>query len=107
MVDGASRFQRILYITLPGIAPVIVILLILQVGALLNANFQQVLILQGNDAGLYEVSDVIDTWVFRAAFQKSQMSLATAVGLFKGVFGLGLVVAVNRLAKRFTESSLW
>jgi putative aldouronate transport system permease protein len=106
-VDGASRLRRVLHITLPGIAPVIVILLILQISAILNSNFLQLLILQGNDASLYEVSDVIDTWVYRAAFLKAQMSLATAVGLFKGVIGLVLVWLANHFARRISDSSLW
>jgi putative aldouronate transport system permease protein len=106
-VDGASRFQRMLNITLPSIAPVIVILLILQISSILNSNFLQLLILQGNDASLYDVSDVIDTWVYRAGFLKAQMSLATAVGLFKGVIGLVLVWLANKFAHRITDSGLW
>ncbi len=106
-VDGANRFQRVLHITIPGMTPVIVIMLILQVASILNTNFLQILILQGSDASLYEVSDVIDTWVYRAAFIKSQMSLATAVGLFKGVVGLVLVWLANRFAHAITDTGLW
>lgn len=106
-VDGANRFQRVLYITLPGIAAVIVIMLIIQVSAILNSNFLQILILQGSDASLYEVGDVIDTWVYRAGFLKSQLSLATAVGLFKGVVGLVLVVLANKVANLITGQGLW
>jgi putative aldouronate transport system permease protein len=107
MIDGANRFQRVINITLPSIAPVIVVLLILQIGSIMSVNFQQILILQGNDASLYEVSDVIDTWVYRAGFIQAQMSLATAVGLFKGVVGLVLVVFANRFARRVGEFNLW
>jgi putative aldouronate transport system permease protein len=106
-VDGANRFQRVLYVTLPGMAAVIVIMFILQISAVLNSNFLQILILQGSDASLYEVGDVIDTWVYRAGFLKSQLSLATAVGLFKGVVGLILVVAANKLANVITGQGLW
>ena len=106
-VDGASRFQRVLYITLPGILPVIVIMFILQVGAILNVNFYQILVLVGGDATLYEVGDVIQTWVYRSAFFNQNLSLATAVGLFQGVIGLVLVVATNKLANRLTDSGLW
>jgi putative aldouronate transport system permease protein len=106
-VDGANRLQRVLHITIPGIMPVIVVLLILNIGSIMNVNFLQLLILQGNDASLYDVSDVIDTWVYRAAFLKSQMSLATAVGLFKGVVGVILVYLANRVARRLGENSLW
>lgn len=106
-VDGANRLQRILHITLPGISAVIVIMLIIQVSAILNSNFLQILILQGSDASLYEVGDVIDTWVYRAGFLKSQLSLATAVGLFKGVVGLVLVVIANKAANLLTGQGLW
>lgn len=106
-VDGASRLQRALYVTLPSIVPVIVIMMILRIGAILNVNFQQLLVLIGNDATLYEVGDVIDTWVYRTAFYQQQMGLATAVGLFKGVIGLALVFVANRVANRLTDSGLW
>jgi putative aldouronate transport system permease protein len=107
IVDGANRLQRALYITIPSIAPVIIIMLILRVGQILNVNFQQILILMGNDGSLFEVGDVIDTWVYRAAFFQQQMSMATAVGLFKGVIGLVLVYFANRLANRLGERGLW
>lgn len=107
MVDGANRLQRIRYVTLPGITEVIVIMLILQIGSILTTNFMQILVLVGNDASLFEVGDVIDTWVYRAGFFQQQMSLATAVGLFKGVIGLALVFGANRLSRRVADSSLW
>ena len=107
MLDGANRFQRMLHITLPGIAPVIAVLLILRIGSIMSANFEQLLILQGNDASLYDVSDVIDTWVYRAAFVQAQMSLATAVGLFKGVVGLVLILLANKIASRVGELNVW
>ncbi|RIK33587.1 MAG: hypothetical protein DCC55_34645 [Chloroflexi bacterium] len=107
IMDGANRLQRVLYVTLPSIAPVIVIMLILQIGQLLDVNFFQLLILMGSDASLYEVGDVFDTWVYRMAFFQGQMSLATAVGLFKGVVGLILIWGANRLANRISDSGLW
>ncbi len=106
-MDGANRFQRMLYVTLPCIAPVIVIMLILNIGQLLDVNFYQLLILVGGDASLYEVGDVIDTWVYRTAFFRGQMSLATAVGLFKGVIGLILLWGANRIANRISDGGLW
>jgi putative aldouronate transport system permease protein len=86
---------------------VIVILLLLRIGHILNVNFEQILILMGTDASLYEVGDVIDTWVYRAGFFQGQMSLATAVGLFKGVIGLALLWGANRLANHLTGHGLW
>jgi putative aldouronate transport system permease protein len=106
-VDGANRLQRVLYVTLPGLIPVVVVLLILRIGHILDVNFLQILILTGNDASLYEVGDVIDTWVYRTGFFQQQFSLATAVGLFKGVIGLALVYFANRVTRRLTDSGLW
>jgi putative aldouronate transport system permease protein len=106
-VDGANRLQRVLYVTLPGLIPVVVVLLILRIGHILDVNFLQILILMGNDASLYEVGDVIDTWVYRTGFFQQQFSLATAVGLFKGVIGLTLVFFANRVTRRLTDSGLW
>lgn len=106
-VDGANRLQRVLYVTLPSIAPVIVIMLILQIGRLLDVNFYQILILMGNDASLYEVGDVFDTWVYRMAFFQGQMSLATAVGLFKGVIGLVMIWGANRITNQLSDNGLW
>ena len=106
-MDGANRFQRVIYVTLPSIMPVIIIMLILQIGNLLDVNFYQLLILMGNDASLYEVGDVFDTWVYRMAFFQGQISLATAVGLFKGVIGLGLIWGANRVANKVSSGGLW
>lgn len=106
-VDGANRFQRVLFITLPSITPVIVIMAILRIGAILNVNFFQILILIGGDASLYERGDVIQTWVYRSAFYNQNLSLATAVGLFQGVIGLILVYGANKVANRLTEGGLW
>ena len=107
MVDGANRFQRAIHITLPGIVPVIVILLILQVGAIFSSNYLQILILIGGDASLYGVGDVIDTWVYRIGFFQGQMAIATAVGILKGILGLGLILGTNWFANRLTENGLW
>ena len=107
MMDGAGRFQRMWFITLPSIMPVMVIMLILRIGAILNVNFYQILILLGNDASLLEVGDVIQTWVYRSAFHQQNMSMATAVGLLNGVVGLILVYLANKVANRLTDTGLW
>jgi putative aldouronate transport system permease protein len=107
IMDGANRLQRARHVTIPSIAHVIVIMLILQIGVIMSTNFQQILILLGNDAGLYEVGDVIDTWVYRAGFFQQQFSLATAVGLFKGVIGLALILSANAVCRRVVGHGLW
>lgn len=104
-VDGASRLQRIWYISIPGIIPTIVVVTILRLGNILDAGFQQIFVLYS--LPVYSVSDIIDTWVYRQGILEFQFSLATAVGLFKGVIGLVLVLITNKLTKRITGSGIY
>ena len=104
-VDGATRWQRIVHISLPGIKDVIVLVLLLRLGSILDAGFAQIFVLY--TLPVYSVADVIDTWVYRQGIQQFQFSLATAVGLFKGLIGLLLLVTANRIARRFAGSSLY
>lgn len=104
-VDGASRFQRILHINIPAILPVIVILLILEVGNLMAIAFEKIYLLQ-NPLNM-EASDVIQTFVYRSGLLEGQYSFSAAVGLFNSVINLVLLVAVNYIAKKTTDHSLW
>ena len=104
-VDGASRLQRIWHISLPGILPVIVILTMLRLGHILNAGFNQIFVLYS--LPVYSVGDIIDTWVYRSGILDFQLSLATAVGLFKGVIGLVLILIANRVAKRIAGYTMY
>ncbi|SFP97157.1 ABC transporter permease [Caldicoprobacter faecalis] len=104
-IDGANRWQQTWYITLPGIMSTIAILLILRLGNILNAGFEQIFIMY--NPSVYEVADIIDTWVYRTGIQGMRYSLATAVGLFKSVVGFILVVTSNWIAKRMGESGIW
>lgn len=104
-VDGASRLRQMFSITLPAILPVIVVFLILAIGSLLNAGFENILLL-GSNPVLRDVSDVLDTYVYRIGIQNSRYSYATAAGLFKAVISVGLLVAANYLARR-SGNSLW
>jgi putative aldouronate transport system permease protein len=104
-VDGASRLQRIWHISLPGILPVIIIVTLLRLGHILDAGFNQIFVLYS--VPVYSVSDIIDTWVYRQGILEFQYSLATAVGMFKGVIGLVMLIASNELAKRWAHASLY
>ncbi|SFB62141.1 putative aldouronate transport system permease protein [Cohnella sp. OV330] len=104
-VDGASRLRQMFSITLPAILPVIVVFLILAIGNLLNAGFENILLLASNPV-LRDVSDVLDTYVYRIGIQNSRYSYATAAGLFKALISVGLLVAANQLARR-SGNSLW
>jgi putative aldouronate transport system permease protein len=103
-VDGAGRLRSIWHITLPGIRNVIVLLFIVRLGHILDAGFDQVYIMY--NVKVYPVADILDTYVFRTGLEQFNFSLASAVGLFKSMIGLVLVVASNRLAKRW-GGSIW
>jgi putative aldouronate transport system permease protein len=104
-VDGASGLRRVWYISLPGILPVIVLVTLLRIGNILDAGFNQIFILYS--VPVYSVGDIIDTWVYRSGVLDFQFSLATAVGLFKGVIGLILILVANQVAKRVANQSLF
>jgi putative aldouronate transport system permease protein len=104
-MDGASKFKQMFLITLPSIMPVIIIFMILAIGNLLNAGFEDILLL-GTNPVLRNVSDVIDTYVYRVGIQNSRFSYATAVGLFKAVISIGLLTLANQIARR-SGNSLW
>lgn len=104
-MDGASKFRQILTITLPTIMPVVIIFMILAIGNLLTAGFEDILLLGVNPV-LREVADVIDTYVYRIGIQNSRFSYATAVGLFKAVISVGLLTIANFVARK-SGNSLW
>lgn len=104
-IDGASKLRQIWHITLPGIRGTIAILLVLQMGKMMDVGFEQVLNLQ--NPAVFSVSDVISTYVYRVGLQNAQYSLATAVGLFQGVISLLLVLTVNHTVKKLGEGGLW
>ena len=104
-VDGAGRLRKIWNILLPSLKPTIVILLILNVGSLLNTGFDQYFLL-GNSL-TREFSDVIDTYAFRYGIQNGMFSYASAVSLFKSVVAFILVMTVNRVAKKLETSHLF
>ncbi|TBL74700.1 ABC transporter permease [Paenibacillus thalictri] len=103
-VDGAGRLRMIWHITLPGIRSVIVLLLILKLGHIMDAGFDQIYILY--NIQVYPVADIIDTWVYRTGLQQLNFSLGAAVGLFKSLIGFVLVLGANRLARKWGEG-IW
>ncbi|WP_138493371.1 ABC transporter permease [Paenibacillus pinistramenti] len=104
-IDGASRFKQIYLITLPSIAPIIIIFMILAIGNLLSAGFEDILLLATNPI-LRPYSDVIDTYVYRVGILNARFSYATAVGLFKAGISVILLVSANKIARR-AGVSLW
>jgi putative aldouronate transport system permease protein len=98
-VDGAGRLRCIWHVTLPGIRNVIILLFIIKLGHILDAGFDQIYIMY--NIQVYQVADILDTFTFRTGLEQFNFSLASAVGLFKSLIGLILVVASNRLARRW------
>ncbi len=105
MVDGAGRFQRIRHITLPGIMPTIVILLILRMGTMMTIGFEKILLMY--NPLTYETADVISTYIYRKGILESNYSFSAAVGLFNSVINFTLLVLANGFSRRVTRSSLW
>ncbi|WP_036745968.1 ABC transporter permease [Paenibacillus sp. UNC451MF] len=104
-IDGAKRFQMIRYITLPSISNTIIILLILRTGHILSAGFDQVFILY--NPMVYNIADILDTYVYRVGLSMGRYSLAAAAGLFKSVVGLLMLLFTNWLVRRMGGQGLW
>ncbi|PYI57404.1 ABC transporter permease [Paenibacillus flagellatus] len=105
MIDGANRFRQIWHVTLPAIRSTIVILLILRLGNVLDSGFEQIFLML--NPFNRETGEVLDTYVYLKGIEQSDYSFATAVGLFKGLVGLVLVIAANQLAKKFGEEGVY
>lgn len=104
-MDGAGRLKQMWYITLPGIAPTIVIMLILAVGGLMGVGWEKAFLLQSPLT--YETSDIISTFVYRKGFQDMDYSYSSAVGLFNSVINCILIIFANTVSRKVSETSLW
>jgi putative aldouronate transport system permease protein len=104
-IDGASRFKRLLHVSIPGIMPMILILLILDVGHFMNVGFEKILLMQNNLN--MASSDVIATFIYRTGIQSGEYSFTTAIGLFNNMINLVLLLTINRYARKKAETSLW
>ena len=104
-IDGAGRVRQATAITLPSLLPVITILFILRLSGILNAGFDQIFNLY--NALVYEVADIIDTYMYRVGILSQEFEFATAAGLFKNVVGVALIVLVNAVIRRFSDHGIW
>lgn len=104
-IDGAGRFRQILNVTLPGIAPIVMLMLILNLGNVLNAGFEQVFNLY--NPLVYESADIIDTFVYRISLVEANYSLGTAVGLLKSVVSFILIVSSYALANKYSDYTVF
>lgn len=104
-LDGCSKFNEVFHITIPSIAPTIIILLILQFGSIMSLGFEKINLLY--TPRTYEVADVISTYVYRAGIVNAQFSLSTAVGFFNSIINLTLLLIVNKISGKVSEISLF
>jgi putative aldouronate transport system permease protein len=105
LIDGANRWQRIRYVTLPGITPTISVMLIMNLGRLMNVGYEKIMLLYNGST--YETADIISTYVYRRGILGNDFSYATAVGLFQAVISVILIVSSNKISKKIGETSLW
>ena len=104
-VDGAGRFRQIWNITIPGILPTIMLLLILRIGTMMSLGYEKTILLY--NPLVLETADVISTFVFRKGILETDYGFSAAVGLFNSVINFALLIIANRLSRRFTQSGLW
>ena len=104
-IDGAGRLRQCFSITLPGIIPMITILLILRIGNIMTVGAEKILLLY--NPSIYETSDVISTFVYRKGLLEANYSYSTAVGLFNSLINFTILVTVNYVSRKVSENSLW
>lgn len=100
-IDGAGRFQKVWHVTLPGIKGIILMLVVLALGGILNAGFEQILVMY--NPAVYASGDILDTFIYRQGLLDAQFSLSTAIGLFKSGIGLILMLAANYIATKYSD----
>lgn len=104
-VDGANRWKQTIHVTIPSILPTIIIMLIMRIGQLMSVGHEKTILLYNE--GIYEVADIISTYVYRMGLISREFSFSTAVGLFNSVINFILVIMANKISKKTTETSLW
>jgi len=105
IIDGANRWRQLWNITLPGITPTIVILLIMNIGLIMSVGGDKVILLY--NPSIYETADVISSFVYRRGIKDASFSFASAVGLFNSAINFIILILANKISKKLTESSLW
>ncbi|MCU6712286.1 ABC transporter permease subunit [Paenibacillus sp. J5C_2022] len=104
-IDGGGRWKQMLHVTLPGLLPVFVILLIMDIGRIMSVGFEKIILLYNPTT--YVTADVISSYVYRIGLQDFQFSFSSAVGLFNSVINFTLVIASNWLSRKLNDTSLW
>jgi putative aldouronate transport system permease protein len=105
IVDGANKMQQIWHVTLPGMLPTIVIMLIMNVGSILSVGYDRIILMY--NPYIYETADVLSTYVYRLGLQSNQYSYAEAITMFQNIIGFVLVFFTNKLCRKLNDTSLW
>lgn len=104
-IDGAGKWKQMIHVTLPGIAPQIIILLILKIGQLMSMGYEKTILLY--NPAIYDTADIISSYVYRVGLLNAEWSYSTAIGLFNSLINCILVISANYISKKTTENSLW
>jgi putative aldouronate transport system permease protein len=104
-VDGANRWQQTIHVTLPGILPTIVVMLILNVGRMMSLGYEKTLLLYNET--IYDTADILSSYIYRYGLVEHNWSYSTAIGLFNSLVNVALVLTANWVSKKVTENSLW
>lgn len=104
-IDGANRWKQTIHVTIPGIIPTIIIMILLRLGSVMNVGYEKVMLLYNE--GIYDTADVISTFVYRRGLVNMEFSYSSAVNLFESVMNFLIVVVFNKISKKVTEVSLW
>lgn len=104
-IDGAGKWKQMIHVTLPGIAPTIIIMLIMRMGSLMNMGYEKTILLY--NPSTYDTADIISSYIYRVGLLDQDWSYSTAVGLFNSVINFGLLIFTNKLSKKYSETSLW
>lgn len=104
-IDGAGRWRQMISVTLPGILPTVMIMLILRMGGLFNLGFEKVILLY--NSSIYDTADIISSYVYRKGLIEFNWSFGAAVGIFNSVLNLALLLAANYISRKVSQNSLW
>lgn len=104
-IDGAGKLKQMLHVTIPGIMPTVIIMLILRMGSLMSMGYEKTILLY--NPSTYETADIISSYIYRVGLLEQNWSYSTAIGLLNSVINCFMLVAANKLSKKVTENSLW
>lgn len=104
-IDGAGKMRQLIHVTIPGILPTVVIMLIMKIGGLLSVGYEKIILLY--NPLIYSKADVISSYIYRMGFEGQQWSYTTAIGIFNSVINFSLLMLANFVSKKLTDTSLW